>query len=551
MTDKRRCSGLSKGWWWLLALLGLPFLYLLMLSAKWVPIEKDIQTRTTEQLISKGFDQVSVEIEKRGRDVLLTGSAVSEAARKQAVTIAKAVPGVRVVEDKINVVPLSAPAFALSTNTTNHKISLTGTMPSQEAVDSLLNATTEVFGKDRVENKLDVGEHIASPSWLPQLTPFLSDLKGVKNAALEISDDTQRLSGIVRTEDQKSNLWSKFTSIFGNKAIDQLTLEPLKQAVLQATYENENVVLEGVLGSREKINDLVENLQNKIGKDKLVNKLLVNDDYSDKDGIINLTGEATSKGAFNLISSSLKQLGETLGFKFNNKLTLNDLEAKAEAERIAREKAAAEKAEAERIAKEKAAAEKAEAERIAREKAAAEKAEAERIAKEKAAAEKAEAERIAREKAEAEIKAAEELFAKKLAEQKAREMKQIAACQDQLNKTMTGKTILFQTNKADIKSASYPLLDNIVAVIKSCRGKVEKTRIAVNGHTDSRGSDAYNLQLSQRRADAVRTYLINKGVDQSIITATGFGETQPVASNSTPEGRRQNRRINFSVSVRN
>ena len=130
-------------------------------------------------------------------------------------------------------------------------------------------------------------------------------------------------------------------------------------------------------------------------------------------------------------------------------------------------------------------------------------------------------------------------------------MKQIAACQDQLNKTMTGKTILFQTNKADIKSASYPLLDNIVAVIKSCRGKVEKTRIAVNGHTDSRGSDAYNLQLSQRRADAVRTYLINKGVDQSIITATGFGETQPVASNSTPEGRRQNRRINFSVSVRN
>jgi len=96
-------------------------------------------------------------------------------------------------------------------------------------------------------------------------------------------------------------------------------------------------------------------------------------------------------------------------------------------------------------------------------------------------------------------------------------------------------------------AAQLPLLDHIVSVIKECRGNVANTRIEVSGHTDSRGSDAYNLQLSQRRADAVNTYLANKGVERSIITSKGYGETQPVASNATEKGRSQNRRITFSV----
>jgi OOP family OmpA-OmpF porin len=65
----------------------------------------------------------------------------------------------------------------------------------------------------------------------------------------------------------------------------------------------------------------------------------------------------------------------------------------------------------------------------------------------------------------------------------------------------------------------------------------------IEGHTDSVGNDDYNLKLSQRRADAVRQYLLDKGVAGARLEAKGFGESQPVADNKTVEGRAQNRRV--------
>ena len=67
--------------------------------------------------------------------------------------------------------------------------------------------------------------------------------------------------------------------------------------------------------------------------------------------------------------------------------------------------------------------------------------------------------------------------------------------------------------------------------------------VEIGGHTDSRGGDAYNMDLSQRRAETVINYLISKGVPADRLTAKGYGEAQPVASNDTDEGRFQNRRV--------
>jgi OOP family OmpA-OmpF porin len=100
--------------------------------------------------------------------------------------------------------------------------------------------------------------------------------------------------------------------------------------------------------------------------------------------------------------------------------------------------------------------------------------------------------------------------------------------------------VLFATNSATINPSSYPELDRTVTFLRetspSATGVIE-------GHTDSQGADAYNLQLSQRRADAVRKYLVDAGVPASRLTAQGLGETQPVADNTTAEGRAQNRRV--------
>jgi len=100
----------------------------------------------------------------------------------------------------------------------------------------------------------------------------------------------------------------------------------------------------------------------------------------------------------------------------------------------------------------------------------------------------------------------------------------------------------FDNNSATIKPESYGELDNLVEFLKA----VPSARGTLEGHTDSVGSDAYNRNLSQRRADSVKAYVTGKGIDAARIEARGFGEAQPVADNATAEGRAQNRRVQFT-----
>jgi OOP family OmpA-OmpF porin len=100
--------------------------------------------------------------------------------------------------------------------------------------------------------------------------------------------------------------------------------------------------------------------------------------------------------------------------------------------------------------------------------------------------------------------------------------------------------VLFDTNSATIKPESYPELDRMIRFL---RETVPSAVGVIEGHTDSSGSDEYNMQLSQRRADAVMKYLVDGGVPANRLRARGYGESQPVADNSTPEGRAQNRRV--------
>jgi OmpA-OmpF porin, OOP family len=99
---------------------------------------------------------------------------------------------------------------------------------------------------------------------------------------------------------------------------------------------------------------------------------------------------------------------------------------------------------------------------------------------------------------------------------------------------------LFDFDKSVIKKKYYSKLDEIAMKIK----KDPKLRVEVQGHTDSVGSDKYNMGLSMRRANAVRDYLMKKGgIPADRLTAVGFGESKPVAPNTTAAGRAQNRRV--------
>lgn len=101
----------------------------------------------------------------------------------------------------------------------------------------------------------------------------------------------------------------------------------------------------------------------------------------------------------------------------------------------------------------------------------------------------------------------------------------------------------FAFDKATLMINAKTLLDGVAAAL----ARQPDIKVALQGHTDSRGADAYNLRLSDQRAKAVRDYLISSGIDAGRMTAAGFGETMPVADNATDEGRELNRRVELKV----
>jgi outer membrane protein OmpA-like peptidoglycan-associated protein len=112
-----------------------------------------------------------------------------------------------------------------------------------------------------------------------------------------------------------------------------------------------------------------------------------------------------------------------------------------------------------------------------------------------------------------------------------------------VKKKIVLRGVNFDFDKATIRPDARPILDQAAETLKQ-EGDIG---IAVEGHTDSVGSDEYNQRLSVRRAKAVKDYLAGKGIDPSRMSVTGYGESKPVASNDTAEGRAQNRRVELRV----
>ena len=104
--------------------------------------------------------------------------------------------------------------------------------------------------------------------------------------------------------------------------------------------------------------------------------------------------------------------------------------------------------------------------------------------------------------------------------------------------------VLFDTASANLKPGAREKLARIAGILLSHPG----LEVDVEGHTDSVGAEGYNQHLSERRADSVRVYLVRQGIAPTAVATSGFGEDQPVASNTTAAGRQQNRRVELVVS---
>ena len=108
---------------------------------------------------------------------------------------------------------------------------------------------------------------------------------------------------------------------------------------------------------------------------------------------------------------------------------------------------------------------------------------------------------------------------------------------------ITLKNVFFDFDKYTIQNESYVELDRLVTLLL----EFPNIKVELSGHTDNIGNEKYNKKLSQKRADAVKKYLRDKGIDNKRVKAKGYGSEKPVVSNDTEEGRSKNRRTEFEI----
>ncbi len=109
---------------------------------------------------------------------------------------------------------------------------------------------------------------------------------------------------------------------------------------------------------------------------------------------------------------------------------------------------------------------------------------------------------------------------------------------------VTFENIEFEFDSANLTDASYEIINHLISILK---GIPTWSSLKVDGYTDSIGSEAYNQNLSEARVNSVKDYLVSQGIDGAKITTEGFGESNPIATNSTSEGRQRNRRVTFHI----
>ncbi len=119
---------------------------------------------------------------------------------------------------------------------------------------------------------------------------------------------------------------------------------------------------------------------------------------------------------------------------------------------------------------------------------------------------------------------------------------QVVETADSIRLIMPGN-ITFKTDSADINSSFYPVLNSVAKVLN----KYSNSTILVSGHTDSTGNSEYNLNLSRERAQSVASYLQGQGIKSTRFEVLGMGSSNPIASNSTADGRAQNRRVELKI----
>jgi outer membrane protein OmpA-like peptidoglycan-associated protein/osmotically-inducible protein OsmY len=497
-------------------------------------------------------------------------------------TLAGILP-LKMTAGKINIEAPLVENYNFSSNFSATELVINGIMPTAASVAKVVTSAKTYFPNLSIKNNVELGSG-APKNWDKAVLLSLAELSKLEQGSISLNKLAVTIEGLAATKEQAQAIRKTVRSAYptGYKVTDNIKVKvpdlPLTGPFeLRTDVSGSKITLTGVISSEAERNEILNLVKAEFPNGQIDDQLtlargapdnfltsvitglkmlksLNNAQMLVSDNQLTVTGDTTDEALANRLDQKPANLPEN--FTWVNGVKFDDSLKKAEEAQKSKEKA---KEEADRLAAEKAAAEakaateaKEEAERKAKE--AAEKAKAEKEAEE--ARLKAEEARL---KAEAEaaknITSKEELEKRKnwlTPEQTKKRLVDIhkesgavnaKECQLLMNSLVRGNAIRFSVNSSVITSSSYDILSKVHTVADRCTNTV----IRVEGHTDKDGSDAYNLQLSKRRAQSVVNYLIKLGIPRTRLDTKGFGEKKPVASNRTQKGKALNRRIEFIV----
>jgi len=206
---------LSRKTWWFITLSGLALLCLLMIFFRQGPIESDVKSRVIEHLTAYNADWISVELDGRGRDVLLTGVAPSVESRDLFIDVVQNIYGVRIVHDQLDIKPsLSSPELTIQQN--DGTVLLGGRLASQTSIDAVVNAAKATYGNNNVVNELIISGQVKTADWLAATTGFLPRLVSMKSASLKISNNESLLTAEARSHGERLKLVYGARKLLGN-----------------------------------------------------------------------------------------------------------------------------------------------------------------------------------------------------------------------------------------------------------------------------------------------------------------------------------------------
>lgn len=454
------------------------------------------------------------------------------------------------------VYPVASP-YVTTIEWTNEGIELTGSAPGPQARSRLMGAVKDMFPNAIVQNKLTLASGQVD-GWQPCMLAGLASLKKFTNGRIQLVGRRLELRSATGDEVLYGKVPGELRAA-ANRACDteariELQLPEEPDLTWRAVRSETEIIMEGEvpnasakaqlvdvankLFSGARVIDRMEIIESSPGSWlgvatlglRMLNKLRSGEAVLHDQNLL-IRGEAADTSTATSVETVLKR-DIAKGYRGRERIEVRSkamIWAEQEAKRRSQGAKRREVEETKRLTAAEEERRRAEAE-ASRQQAAADAAEQRRSAAEEALRRRKQEETRKQREEEDRIRKAE-------AEVSAQQ------CEEELSSVASEGVILFDINRASLKSQSRPTLDRLAGLASNCKIGI----IEISGHTDSDGGDDFNLALSKKRAESVMRYLANSGISAARMRAIGYGETRPVVPNTTSRNKAKNRRIEFKV----